>query len=106
MAITIAVYGANKICPSCVNAPSSRESFDWIKAAVTRKFPDFNHIKYKYVDMFEQTNKSEDKKWIDQMEKEDLFYPIVVIDDQFVCEGDPRIKIIYQVIEQKINAHT
>lgn len=106
MSITIAVYGANKICPSCVNAPSSKETIDWIEAAVSMKFPDFNHMEYKYVDIFKQPNNTNEKKWIDQIQKDDLFYPIIVIDDQFVCEGDPRIKVIYQLVEQKINAHT
>ncbi|WP_112181729.1 MULTISPECIES: YuzD family protein [Paraliobacillus] len=105
MSITIAVYGAEKICSSCINAPSSKETFDWIKAAVPRKFPNFDDFEYVYVDIFKQTNNSKEQNWIDQIQKDNLFYPIIVIDDQFVCEGDPRIKVVYQQIEQRINAH-
>ena len=35
----IEVYGANIICASCVNAPSSKDTYEWLQAAIARKFP-------------------------------------------------------------------
>lgn len=104
--VTINVYGAEKICSSCLNAPSSRETFDWVQAAVSRKFPEYDQFQFIYVDILKHSNLKEQKYWIKQIHEEDLFYPIVVIDDQFICEGNPKIKLIYKFIEQKINADT
>lgn len=34
------VYGADVLCPSCVNLPSSKETYEWLEAALKRKYPD------------------------------------------------------------------
>ena len=38
--IEIEVYGAEQICASCVNLPSSKDTCEWLEAALTRKFPE------------------------------------------------------------------
>ena len=103
--VNLTVYGADKICPSCVNAPSSKETYEWLQAAVSRKFPNYDQIQFLYVDIFQKANNKQYQQWINKIKEEELFYPVIVVDDEFVCEGDPRIKTIYQVIEQKIDAH-
>ena len=37
--IEIQVYGAEQICASCVNLPSSKDTCEWLEAALQRKFP-------------------------------------------------------------------
>ena len=37
--VEIIFYGAEQLCPSCVNLPSSKETFEWLEAAISRKFP-------------------------------------------------------------------
>lgn len=36
--VAIQVYGAEQICASCVGAPSSKDTFEWLKAALSRKY--------------------------------------------------------------------
>ena len=35
----IEVYGADIMCASCVNAPSSKDTYEWLQAAIARKYP-------------------------------------------------------------------
>ena len=37
--INIEIYGADIICASCVNAPSSKDTYEWLQAAIDRKYP-------------------------------------------------------------------
>ena len=50
--VEIVLYGAETLCPSCVNLPSSRETFEWLEAAIARKFPN-QPFKMTYVDIFQ-----------------------------------------------------
>ncbi|GGM37204.1 disulfide oxidoreductase [Paraliobacillus quinghaiensis] len=102
--VNLTVYGAGEICPSCVNAPSSKETYEWLQAAVSRKFPNYNQIQFMYVDIFQQANNKQNQQWINKIKEEELFYPVIVVDNEFISEGNPRIKTIYQVLEQKIDA--
>ncbi len=36
----IEIYGTAVICASCVNAPSSKDTYEWLQAAIDRKYPD------------------------------------------------------------------
>ena len=45
----IEVFGADIICASCVNAPSSKDTYEWLQAAISRKYPEQpNHPKQMY----------------------------------------------------------
>jgi len=35
----IEIYGTEVICASCVNAPSSKDTYEWLQAAIDRKYP-------------------------------------------------------------------
>ncbi len=48
--ILITVYGAEQICASCVGAPGSRDTYEWLQAAIGRKYID-DSINYEYVDI-------------------------------------------------------
>ena len=37
--VKIEIYGADVICASCVNAPSSKDTYEWLQAAIDRKYP-------------------------------------------------------------------
>jgi disulfide oxidoreductase YuzD len=97
MNIEIVLYGADTLCPSCVHLPSSKETFEWLEAAITRKFPD-QAFRMTYVDIFNPQSEKEDfaKRVID----EDMFYPVVVIEDKVVGEGNPRLKTIFAELEK------
>ncbi len=97
--VKISVYGAEVICASCVGMPSSIETYEWLKAAIDRKYP--NHsFQFEYVDIF-QTHEDEEKQAFSQrVIEEDLFYPVVLVNETIVGEGNPRLKDVYEELEK------
>lgn len=95
--INISVYGAEIKCASCVNLPSAKETFEWLEAAINRKYPN-NSFQYRYVDLYTTQTETE-KKMAEYILKEDLFYPVVCINDEIVAEGSPKLTDIYRKID-------
>ncbi|RBW71295.1 YuzD family protein [Bacillus taeanensis] len=96
--VEILVYGAEQRCASCVNLPSSKETTEWLTAALERKYKDQPCV-VRYVDIFNPTDEVE-KVFAERVIEEELFYPIVVIKGEIIAEGNPRLKDIYKVMEQ------
>lgn len=46
----IEVFGADIICASCVNAPSSKDTYEWLQAAISRKYPE-QPFTIRYIDI-------------------------------------------------------
>lgn len=89
--VEVLVYGAEQICPSCVNFPSSQETSTWLEAVMKRKYGE--QVRVRYVDIFQPEGK-EEILFSQRVIKEDLWYPVVVIEGEIVGEGNPRIKDI------------
>ncbi len=98
--MTITIYGRDQICASCVGAPGSRDTYEWLQAAINRKY-DAEYITYKYVDMDEQGHNDKEQLMIEQMEAEDMFYPLVMMDDDIVAEGIPYLKKIFKEVDER-----
>ncbi|WP_409302497.1 YuzD family protein [Peribacillus sp. SCS-155] len=97
--IELQVYGAEQICASCVNLPSSRETYEWLQAALERKFPD-QPFSITYIDIFNPPADPKKLRFSQRVIDEDLFYPVVVIDDEVIGEGSPQLKIIVKEMEK------
>lgn len=97
--VEIVVYGAEQICASCVNAPSSKDTKEWLEAALSRKFPN-QPFQIAYVDLFQEQPNQERQQFCQQIIDEDLFYPVVVIEKEIVGEGFIQLKKIVQAMEQ------
>ncbi|WP_342042435.1 YuzD family protein [Bacillus sp. OTU2372] len=97
--VEIVLYGAETLCPSCVNLPSSKETFEWLEAAISRKFPN-QPFKMTYVDIFQPSGDNEKTTFATRVIEEDLFYPVVVINEKIVGEGNPRLKTIFAELEK------
>lgn len=97
--VTITIYGAEQICASCVGAPGSKDTFEWLQAAIGRKYID-EPIAYEYVDINQPPDIKEKQAFVERIFKEDLFYPIVFVNDEMVAEGVPRLKSIYQALDK------
>ncbi|WP_071393681.1 YuzD family protein [Bacillus tuaregi] len=97
--VEMAVYGAEQICASCVNLPSSKDTYEWLEAAVKRKFPN-QPFTYTYIDLFEPTDDEEKQRMIKKIIEEDLFYPVVVIEGNIVDEGNIRLKNVYAELKK------
>ncbi|MDW4053230.1 DUF1462 family protein, partial [Staphylococcus saprophyticus] len=48
--VSVVVYGADVVCASCVNAPTSRNTFDWLQPLLKRKYPD-KQFEFTYIDI-------------------------------------------------------
>lgn len=97
--VEIVLYGAEQLCPSCVNLPSSKETFEWLEAAIARKFPE-QPFKMTYVDIHLPPSEPEKQSFAQKVIEEDMFYPVVVIKDKVVGEGNPRLKTIFSELEK------
>lgn len=97
--VEIVLYGAELLCPSCVNLPSSKETFEWLDAAIARKFPG-QPFKMTYVDIYQPSEEGDKADFAKRVIEEDMFYPVVVIGSKVVGEGNPRLKTIYAELEK------
>lgn len=97
--LEILVYGAEVLCASCINAPSSIETASWLDAALARRY-DRDSYQVRYVDIFHPQTEEErrvSKRIID----EDLWYPVIVVQDTIISEGNPQLKKVFQALEEK-----
>lgn len=97
--LELTIYGADQPCPSCLHSPSSKETMEWIQAAVKRKYPDGN-IAFRYVDI-NQPVTDEDQSFTMKILNDEYFYPLVVTGGKVIGEGNPRIKSIFESIEER-----
>lgn len=96
--IQVTVYGREQVCASCVGAPGSRDTYEWLQAAIGRKY-DTADFQYEYIDMDEPQSKEKHQQMIEQMEKEEFLYPLVLMNEEVVAEGIPYLKKVFQSID-------
>lgn len=101
---SIVVYGADVICASCVNAPSSKDTYEWLQAILGRKY---NHIDFEftYIDFMKQTENltDHDQQFIERIKEDELFYPLVTINDELVSDGYIQLKPITKFIDEHLD---
>jgi disulfide oxidoreductase YuzD len=97
--VEISVYGAEQLCASCVHLPSARETYEWIEAAVSRKFPD-QPFTITYIDINHPPDDTFKKEFARKVIEEDMFYPVVLVDGELVGEGNPKLKTIFAEMER------
>ena len=95
--IEIEVFGAENVCASCVNLPSSKDTYEWLEAALTRKFPN-QPFSITYIDIFNPPDLDKQKNFAKRMIDEDLFYPLVIIEDEIVGEGNVSLKKVVDLM--------
>lgn len=101
--VNVVVYGADVICASCVNAPSSRNTYEWLQSILERKYPDIQ-FEYTYVDIEKDTENlsDHDQQYIEQINEDELFYPLVTMNDEYVTDGYVQLKPITRFIDEHI----
>ena len=97
--ISIEVYGADVICASCVNAPSSIDTYEWLEAAISRKYKN-QPFSITYVDIEKPQEKEHQKEYVEKILDDELFYPLVVIEGEIVGEGYVQLKPVYKELEK------
>jgi len=97
--VEIAIFGAEQICASCVNLPSSIDTYEWLQAAIGRKFPN-QPFTFTYTDIFQPPEDEVKKQFAQKVIDEDLFYPVILVEEKVVGEGSVRLKTIYAELEK------
>ncbi|MBO1199388.1 YuzD family protein [Staphylococcus simiae] len=98
--ISVVVYGADIICASCVNAPTSKDIFEWIQPLLKRKYPEFN-FNYTYIDINKDTENltDHDQQFIERIEQDELFYPLITMNDEYVADGYIQTKQLTRFLD-------
>lgn len=94
----VEIYGADIICASCVNAPSSKDTYEWLQAAITRKYPN-QPFSIRYIDIESDLSNERDQQYAQRIEDDEFFYPLVLINDEVIGEGYIQIKPVYAALE-------
>ncbi|MGX9135716.1 YuzD family protein [Rummeliibacillus sp. JY-2-4R] len=97
--ITIEIYGANVQCASCVNAPSSKDTYEWLQVAIDRKYSKPNYT-ITYIDIEQPIENEEHQKWAQRVIDDEFFYPLVLINGEVVGEGYIQLKPVFQALER------
>lgn len=97
--VSIEIYGANVHCASCVNAPSSKDTYEWLQAAIDRKYPNMPY-NITYIDIEQPIENEHHAKWAQRILNDEFFYPLVLINNQVIGEGYIQLKPIYTELER------
>src|SRR5699024_12392225 len=95
--VKLTVYGAEQICASCVGAPGSKDTYEWLQAAIGRKYID-DPIQYEYIDMNNPPNVEKHQKFVERMIEDDLFYTLVIVNDEIDAVGISLLISILHVL--------
>ena len=95
----IEVFGADIICASCVNAPSSKDTFEWLQAAINRKYPN-QPYDIQYIDIDSDLNNDRQRNISEQVRNDEYFYPLVIINDEVIGEGQIQLKSVFAELEK------
>lgn len=95
----IEIYGAEVICASCVGAPSSRDTYEWLEAAIGRKYPE-QPFTIEYIDIFETDVDGKKAEIAEQVRNDEYFYPLVLINDEMIGEGHIQLKPVFSSLEK------
>ena len=95
----IEIYGAEVICASCVGAPSSRDTYEWLEAAIGRKYPE-QPFTIEYIDIFETEVDGKKAEIAEQVRNDEYFYPLVIINEEMIGEGHIQLKPVFSSLEK------
>ena len=100
--VSVVVYGADVVCASCVNAPTSKNTYEWLKPLLERKYPDIQ-FEFTYIDIEHDTENlsDHDQHYIEQIQDEELFYPLVTMNDEYVADGYIQLKDIKRFMKAR-----
>lgn len=98
--VTIEVYGAEIVCSSCVNAPSSKDTYEWLQAAISRKYPE-QPFTITYIDIDQELSESRQREIVEKIREDEYFYPLVMINNEMIGEGHIQLKPVFNALEAK-----
>ena len=97
--VRVEVYGADVVCASCVNAPTSKDTFEWLDAAIQRKYPD-HPFEIVYVDIESELPDDRQQSIAEMVKNDEYFYPLVLVNEEVVGEGYIQLKPVFSELEK------
>lgn len=97
--VKIEIYGAEIVCASCVNAPSSKDTYEWLQAAIDRKYPD-QPYDIEYIDIYSAITDERQQEIAEQVQNDEFFYPLVMIEKEMIGEGYIQLKPVFKALEK------
>lgn len=95
----IEIYGAEVICASCVGAPSSKDTYEWLEAAISRKYPE-QPFTIEYIDIDSELENDRQAEIAEQVRNDEYFYPLVLINEEMIGEGHIQLKPVFSSLEK------
>ena len=93
--VKIEIFGAEVVCASCVNAPSSKDTYEWLQAAIDRKYPE-QPYDIEYIDIYSTITDERQQEIAEQVQNDEFFYPLVMIEDEMIGEGYIQLKPVFK----------
>ncbi|MFC5591326.1 YuzD family protein [Sporosarcina soli] len=97
--VKIEIFGAEVVCASCVNAPSSKDTYEWLQAAIDRKYPN-QPYDIEYIDIYSSIADERQQGIAEQVQNDEFFYPLVMIEDEMIGEGYIQLKPVFNALEK------
>ncbi|MDR4436374.1 YuzD family protein [Bacillus tequilensis] len=97
--VKLSVYGAETVCASCVNMPTAKDTYEWLEAALKRKYPN-QPFAMQYIDIYEPPDNEHAQELAEKIRNDEYFYPLVLVENKIVGEGNPKLKDVYEEMEK------
>ena len=98
--LSIEIFGSDIVCASCVNAPSSKDTYEWLQAAIDRKYPNQTY-KISYIDIQQPIDNERQQDLANRVLDDEFFYPLVLINGEVVGEGYIQLKPVFTELEKR-----
>jgi len=82
-----------------VNAPTSKDTFEWLDAAIRRKYPDYP-FEIVYVDIDSELTDDRQSEIAEMVKNDEYFYPLVRVNEEVVGEGYIQLKPVFAELEK------
>ncbi|WP_075619752.1 YuzD family protein [Paenisporosarcina indica] len=99
--LSIEIFGSDIVCASCVNAPSSKDTYEWLQAAIDRKYPSLTY-NISYIDIQKPIDNERQQALANRVLDDEFFYPLVLIDGEVVGEGYIQLKPVFTELEKRV----
>ena len=82
-----------------LNAPSSKDTYEWLEAAISRKFPE-HQITFSYIDIDQPLEDEKQQSIANQIANDEFFYPLIMINEEVIGEGYIQLKPVFSALEK------
>lgn len=79
--------------------PTAKDTYEWLEAALKRKYPN-QPFEMQYIDIHEPLDNEHAKELAEKIRNDEYFYPLVLVEDKIVGEGNPKLKDVYEEMEK------